>query len=439
MRPRVLLVGPILVALACGRERPKTPAQAPPPSIAPPAAHVADAAGVARPSDLSYVTAYASPSQSSRVAVARRTLAPLARRLRGWPEGYPSTSVGAWGRTTTPNFVLVSPDAKRVAVDWGHTFDLRDAAGNFVDATTSDGQRVGGVSPEHLLLTNDVLFVDGHAMRLSGARVVDIRAGCGGANILAQIVDADRCRAVMYTPGHPHGGGSAAWVATERFYDEKSPRPYEGDDGAPRVTLRELLPNAAVFGADGTAVLTSTSLGGKAAEFHLTSVAADGRTGTVTLPYAFPTKPALSVIPPNIALVGAAYGASVDFARAVHVLDAVGHEVWSAVVPFDVKQPPIDCAGRVCVAGDGLAALDHGRVAWVRFEGERVYATAFEDGSLAVSRGRALHILSRDGIDQQVLSVAAGEAITTPPAIGHDGAVWVATVEAVYVARPTFR
>lgn len=48
---------------------------------------------------------------------------------------------------------------------------------------------------------------------------------------------------------------------------------------------------------------------------------------------------------------------------------------------------------------------------------------------------RELRFVSRDGAIRQSFHTADGDMITTPPAIGPDGTIWVATSKALYVAR----
>jgi hypothetical protein len=89
----------------------------------------------------------------------------------------------------------------------------------------------------------------------------------------------------------------------------------------------------------------------------------------------------------------------------------------------------------VYLAGNGLAAVEHGRIAWSATGTRRTVATAFADGSLAVGVGRDLRLVAPDGTIRQTLRVAEGETITAPPAIASDGAIWIATARGLYVAR----
>ena len=117
-------------------------------------------------------------------------------------------------------------------------------------------------------------------------------------------------------------------------------------------------------------------------------------------------------------------------------VDAKGHVAWKAEVPFEARQPPVDGAdGRVYVVGQGLAALQDGAVVWSTRSSALMMATAFGDGTLAVSVGAELRIVARDGVIRQQLRTPDGEPIATPPAIAADGAVWLATKTHLYVAR----
>ncbi|MFN0252898.1 MAG: hypothetical protein ACKV2T_38850 [Kofleriaceae bacterium] len=110
--------------------------------------------------------------------------------------------------------------------------------------------------------------------------------------------------------------------------------------------------------------------------------------------------------------------------------------VWSADVAFTAHQPAIDGGdGRVYIAGDGLAAIDRGAIAWSNPSVVPTRATAFADGTLAVCRGPGLQILARDGSIVQQLATSDGATIMTPPAIGPDGSIWFATPTHLCVTR----
>ena len=409
-----------LVLAACARREP------PPDAARPPAGSVV----LHAPAAPSYSTAHGSTARSGRVAAMPATYAPLARRPRGWPADFPSPSVGEWGKKTDPRFVFVSPGARRVVVDWGHTYDLRDADGNFVAARDDEGRRFVWI-PDGLMVDDDQLITKDYVLSFSSDGHLRVRSGCTGGSVLVEHVDADRCLAVVVNPGHPHGGGESLQIESGGLHDPQSAQP-----GVPLAVFREHIPIAAVMDSDGAVVFTSFWYDVSPAQAGLTGVPRVDRHWSVPLPRDWLRTDGLSLIPPYVALVGVAPGTSADRGRVLHVLDTSGRELWSVESPFDVAQPAIDCAGRICLAGDGLAATEGGRVVWSRFVGERVRATAFDDGSLAVAQRGELHVVSRDGADRQPLPVAEGETITTPPAIAHDGSIWVATAQAVYVARP---
>ena len=120
----------------------------------------------------------------------------------------------------------------------------------------------------------------------------------------------------------------------------------------------------------------------------------------------------------------------------VHHLDLQGKETWHAEVPFEILQPPIDGSdGRIYVMGMGAAAFQDGKLLFVTPSAVPMFGTAFQDGTLAVAVGQELRIVDRDGHVRQHFSTAEHEPITTPPAIGSDGSVWVASAKALYVAR----
>jgi outer membrane protein assembly factor BamB len=120
----------------------------------------------------------------------------------------------------------------------------------------------------------------------------------------------------------------------------------------------------------------------------------------------------------------------------LHCVDINGHEQWSTVVPFAVRQPPIDGSdGRVYLAGDGLAAIENGQVLWSKPATETIRATAFVDGTLAITQVNTFRIIKRDGPNILTYYSRFNEPITTPPAITHDGAVWMASEKSLYVAR----
>jgi len=130
-------------------------------------------------------------------------------------------------------------------------------------------------------------------------------------------------------------------------------------------------------------------------------------------------------------------GASVEtgWETEVHQFDKLAQRKWSVTVPLAVTQPAVDGSGRLWLAGNGLAAVAEGRVEWLRTGTTRHRATAFADGTLAVTYGDSLELLEASGRSRQVLRVTGEHPIVTPPAISRDGRLWVATQDGqVWVA-----
>jgi hypothetical protein len=139
---------------------------------------------------------------------------------------------------------------------------------------------------------------------------------------------------------------------------------------------------------------------------------------------------AVSLTPANTVALSERLGATaVRFTDEQRVL-------WSVEIPFAVRQPAIDGGeDRVYLVGDGVAAIVGGVIAWSLSSVISARATAFVDGTLAVCRGPGLQIIARDGSIVQQLATSDGAPIVTPPAIGPDGSIWVATPTHVCVAR----
>jgi len=120
----------------------------------------------------------------------------------------------------------------------------------------------------------------------------------------------------------------------------------------------------------------------------------------------------------------------------LHWLELSGTETAHVAVPFPVLQPPVDLdQGRVLLVGLGFAAVEGNRVVFTHRSERRCLATASAGGTFALACGAELQIVTRDGAIRETFKVRDGESITTPPAIGEDGSVWLATQRALYVAR----
>jgi hypothetical protein len=197
------------------------------------------------------------------------------------------------------------------------------------------------------------------------------------------------------------------------------------------IWLARLLGRAAgAIAADGRVVLATAT-----GRLMVYSAGGDPKTNEGVVAVDVPLDPPASFVsaiaPGFVALATPAAGTT-------HAtgLDDAGKVVWKADVPFAAKQPAVDGGdGRTYVVGNGLAALRGGAVLWSARSDTPMSATAFADGSLAVCVGALLRILDAEGHVKAELPTPDRDAILTPPAIGPDGAVWVATRKSVLVAR----
>ncbi len=119
----------------------------------------------------------------------------------------------------------------------------------------------------------------------------------------------------------------------------------------------------------------------------------------------------------------------------LHLVSLQGTDTAQITVPFEVLQPPVEGGGgRIYLAGTGFAAIQDGKVQWSQAPTARTLVTAFDGGEVALTIGRELRLVDRDGNIRQSFTTPA-EAIVTPPAIGGDGSVWFATDKGIYAAR----
>jgi hypothetical protein len=115
--------------------------------------------------------------------------------------------------------------------------------------------------------------------------------------------------------------------------------------------------------------------------------------------------------------------------------DQQGREAWRLDLPFEAHQPAAWGGGeRAYVAGDGIAAIEGGRVEWSMPRRGPARVTAFAEGELALAVGSSLEIVSRDGAVLQTF--AADGEILTRPAIAGDGSIFVATASSLFVGAP---
>jgi hypothetical protein len=370
----------------------------------------------------SYSQPYGSSLRSSRIAAASRRYTGLLRVQVGWPPSATGSPLTPESERVTPRFVLVPPDAAHLAVDWGARFDTRSADGSCMHT---------GVKSAYFDLSvfDRAVTIYGNELQWNGESGLTPKVTTGfslAGSILAMRYDGPRrVIAVQNSPDLPHGGGG--WF-TEVYQDELT-----GPDH------RAAMPVAIdYFQAKAVAAIAGdfrTVLATEDRTLRILAGEADPTTGKALerlrmgLPY---TVRLLSIAPPYVLAVGDDAGGT-----ALHCLDASGTERWSSPLPFARgDEPPLDLGdGTVAVAGMGIATFREGKVLWSAPSGRPVHATAFEDGTLAMASGSELRIVDRNGAIRQVLRTSEGETLSTPPAIAHDGSVWVATEKALYVAR----
>lgn len=372
------------------------------------------------PLPASYEQVYASSLRNSRVAAMARRYAELTSFEMG---GMPRPNAFLVTVQTVPHFVLVPPNALHLAVDWGGHFDLRDGNGTF------RGSLYGKHPYFDIAVSDDHVFIYGNRIYWNGEGVAGPNLGPGyspeGSILAMRYEEPERVIAMDISPD-PRA--RSQWgVVVEQIRVRPD---YAAGHELVALNGYEGRGVAAISGDLRTVLATwqDRTLRILAHERN-----ADGNARVCMqreLPYVIRL---LSIVPPDIVVITEDPSGT----STLRCLAVDGSERWATPMPFaHGKEPPIDMGGgRVGIVGNGVAAIEAGHIVWSGKSSAEVQATAFEDGTLAVSTGRDLRIVGRDGMIRQVLRVEEGETITTPPAIAHDGAVWVATAKALYVAR----
>jgi hypothetical protein len=381
----------------------------------------------------SYETSYASPLKNSRVAASPRTYTRLESVPIGWEQDEHNT--------LTPRFVFVPPDAQHLAVDWGDMFDLRSGSG----ACTSRDKKQKNYD---LSVTNGAYYIYGNEGLWNDKDGPTEKPSIGyteEGSILAYRFDNHR--RIIIQQGSPvefPHGPNTDW--TVRFYIDRFTRP---DRSRAEYVAGNYVPGKAVaaISDDWISVIAQVLI------VSLPALPPPPRDPTLRIlsPEGPPMDPppklltpielvkvSLPYIPQYLSIVEpyAMIVSDEGSGSRVHCVDIGGHEQWSAVVPFAVRQPPIDGGnGRVYLAGEGLAAIENGTVIWSQPATETIRATAFVDGTLAVTQANTFRIIARDGTEVVTYSSHFDEPITSPPAITHDGTVLMASEKSLYVAR----
>lgn len=356
----------------------------------------------------SYVTQFAGGTNGARVDAKPRSYGSL-------------VAVADMSAGAAPRLVVVDPAGEHAAVERDRVVDILYKGGVVRRSAIADEGVVRSLpfaTDQGVILAPVDVRWDGSSATQEAQRIVYARA-----------IDEEGAQLAVSLQG-------GRWIVASQ---ERATRHREEGVHVSSASLTDkrafwmgALPGRAVaaIAADGRVVLGT-------AEGHLVVYAADGdpRTneGVVAVDVALerPASFVSAIAPGVVALAVTAAGAT----RATG-LDDAGKVVWTADVPFAARQPAIDGGeGRTYVVGDGLAALRGGAVLWSARADAPMSATAFGDGTLAVCVGAALRIVDAEGHVRSELQTPDRDPILTPPAIGPDGAVWIATRKSVLVTH----
>lgn len=370
----------------------------------------------------SYVTPFGS-TRSSRVHVPPR---PRYQFVRA---GRIEIAKAYSYRWTRPQFVLLNEAATRVIVDLGNWFEIhatdwsdRRDGGTFhfgtlyavEDSVLMEGEMflVGdrrSWGPVNAQLGDNKLFGDRPAQRLEGLRFFFVVQNLNSEDPHSDGHENDKVPPDVIVEQTRAHSPERAFADNEHWQPVWAAR-FEGrGQGAIADDLR-----MAVAMQDGRFFVL------------------DGDTGSHLVDRR------IAFSPSDISAVGTSFVllAKTEHGTSVLFLDAAGDERARGEVSFEALQPPIDAGnGRVYIMGRGVAAFQDGKRLFANAYADPMFGTAFADGSMAIAAGVELRIVGPDGKARQTFTTAEGDPITTPPAIGSDGSVWVGTEKAIYVAR----
>ncbi len=357
----------------------------------------------------SYVTQFARGSNGARVGAGPRSSHALESLAELPQDG------------GDPRLVVLDATAAHALVERDRVLDLVDRGGAVRRAAIADEGAVRSlpfVTGEGVILAPIDLRWDGTSKTIDAQQILYARA-----------VDAEGAQVVVSLQG-------SRWIAVGQ---ERASR--QGPEVL-RVSSASLTDAKAFWRAEfpgsGTAAIADDGRVMVATpEGHLVVFARDGNPatneGVRLVDVDLGEVPRfVSAIAPGTVTLAARDGR----ATRVRGFDARGTAVWSGDVGFEARQPAIEGGdGRTYVVGQGVAALRGGAVLWAAPSEASMSATAFADGTLAICVGSALRLVDPEGHIRVEMRTPGDEPILTPPAIGPDGAVWLATRRALYVAR----
>jgi hypothetical protein len=368
-----------------------------------------------------YVTEYANPSKQSRVDVPASTYSRLDR----------VADTRAEAGVPAPSFVYVAADGRHALVRYeGLGGDVVTPDGRVV-STGAGTNTANGPSHESILVSAAGYASGPDFFGWSGQHEYVLNSGnaAAGTELAQRLVDG------LYTnvtQAEPARSGEQQVGAEGVIVHEVARRSESGS----KLQWQGWLDGRGVgaIAADGRVVVVMSD-----GRFRV--YAAEGEAGSsdarVLAEGTIAGEPyAVSVGDDGFFVLAKEISGPSGPAWSVRALDMEGRERWHTTVPFAGLQPPIaGGGGRVYVAGKGLAALEGGKLTWSVASPSAVRATAFADGTLALAVGASVRIVANDGRVKQEFRTAEGEEVTTPPAIGPDAAVWVASARHVYVLR----
>jgi hypothetical protein len=375
----------------------------------------------------SYYHPHASPRRDSHVNVPRRKLLSLVRF------GFERCKAPLPERPREgPLMVVVSPNSQHTVLVRGGSVDIFDSAG----ACSSRSRENYGntdisrwsVLTADVVATTDELFIDGVPFSWT-LEVHKDQPGAKSGFVLARDYTKYDFVVVYDTPGHathrqsspPFAGVESGqrWMTGKHHFYAQAPL----HEGSPAISDGRAL---GAIGADWSAVLV---LDGKTVRVYAPEGDAQGVAKLVATRRLPRPVEWLSLADPGIVVLETRKGGT-----HLTALNRNALFEFSVDVPFSAYQPAISGAtGRLYVAGRGLCALDKGKLTWTHDYDENTYASSFDDGSLAVARSNRLELMTPDGNVTQTFETA--EPLVTAPAIAADGSVWVASNQAMYVAR----